>query len=341
LQICYLKSEEKLEGYKKFKNDLESSSKIILTCHVNPDGDAIGSELALYYTLKKKGKEVQIINHSETPYTLAFLDTEKVIQKYDAKIHDEIISNSDLIVFLDMNVLNRVVSMVDICKKFKGKTWVVDHHTDAENFADGYILNTEACATGEIIYDFFQQEKFAEIDSPIAIALYTAIMTDTGSFRFDRTTPRIHRIIADLMEFGIRPEIIYEQIYDQGEIGRLKLLGYALETLSLNSTKEICYMIINRKALEKTGCDEADIEGFVNYTTSVRGVKMGMLFYELPEGFKVSFRSKGKIPVNKLAAEFGGGGHLNASGARIPKGKIEEYLNKIITSAEKYLTNGE
>ncbi len=330
-----------MEGYKKFRKDLESSSKIVLTCHVNPDGDAIGSELALYYALKKMKKNVQIINHSETPYTLAFLDEGKIIQKYNHKIHDEIISNSELMVFLDMNVLNRVVSMVNICKKFKGKTWVVDHHTDAENFAGDYILNTNACATGEIIYDFFKKEKFVELDSQIAIALYTAIMTDTGSFRFDRTTPRIHRIVADLMEFGIRPELIYEQIYDQGEIGRLKLLGYALETLSLNSTKEICHMTISLKALKETGTDEADIEGFVNYTTSVRGVKIGMLFYELPNGFKVSFRSKGNIPVNKLAAEFGGGGHLNASGARIPNGKIKEYLNIIVGAAEKYLTKGE
>ena len=330
-----------MDGYKKFHSDVEASEKIILTCHVNPDGDAIGSELALYYALKKKGRDVKIINHSATPYTLEFLDEEKVIQKYAPEKHDEIILNSDLIVFLDMNVLSRTVSMENVFRKYNGKKWVIDHHTDAEDFADNYLLNTEACATGEIIYDFIVKENFVEPDKQIAIALYTAIMTDTGSFRFDRTTPRIHRITADLMEFGIRPEIIYEQIYDQGEIGRLKLLGYALESLQLNETQEICYMVISRKALEETKTDEADIEGFVNYTTSVRGVKIGMLFYELKDGFKVSFRSKGTIPVNKLAAEFGGGGHLNASGARFAKGKIKDYLPKILKAAEKYLTKGE
>ncbi len=326
-----------MKGFEKLKKSLLQSKKIILTSHVNPDGDSIGSELALYFALKKRGKEVKVINHSATPYTLKFLDPAGIIEKYNPQIHDEIILNSDLFLFLDMNVRDRVVSMQEITKKFKGEKWVIDHHTDAEDFADNYILNTEACATGEIIYDFLTEEKFVEIDKQIALPLYTAIMTDTGSFRFDRTTPRIHRVVADLMEFGIEPHFVYEQVYDQGEVGRLKLLGYALETLTLEAEGKICYMVISRKVLKETQTSEADIEGFVNYTMSVRGVKIGMLFYEMENGFKISFRSKGKIPVNKLAAEFGGGGHLNASGARIEGKNLNEYSKQIINSAIKYL----
>ena len=326
-----------MDLFEKLNEDLKKSKSILLTTHVNPDGDAIGSQLALFYMLREMGKEVKMINHSETPYTLAFLDRGKRIEKYVPQRHDEFILNVDLIVFLDLNMPGRVVSMQEICQKSKAKKWVIDHHTEPADFADEYLLTAEACATGEIIYDFWEKEKPVEMNYDIAEALYTAIMTDTGSFRFDRTTPRIHRIIADLMEYGIRPDFVYEQVFDQGEIGRLKLLGSALETLALNSTGEICYMIISRKTLEQTNTDEADIEGFVNYTMSVRGVKVGMLFYELENGFKVSFRSKGNIPVNKIAAEFGGGGHLNAAGCRIDGGDFKTMIDVIIKTAEKYL----
>ncbi len=330
-----------MEAFQQFKEAIEQANRIIITSHVNPDGDAIGSELALYYTLKKLNKEVNVINHSATPYTLIFLDPNKIIEQYDKEKHDEVILKADVIVFLDLNVANRVASMQEIIEKFDGEKWVIDHQTDKEDFADHYIIDTNACATGEIIYNLITEEKLVKIDRSIALPLYTAIMTDTGSFRFDRTTPQIHRIVAELMEFGIQPDFVYEQVYDQGEIGRLKLLGFALETLTLNSTGEICYMTITRKALEETSTNEEDIEGFVNYTMSVRGVKIGMLFFETEEGFKISFRSKGKIPVNKIAAEFGGGGHLNASGARIKGKKLEDYFQKVVQTAEKYLKEGE
>ena len=162
-------------------------------------------------------------------------------------------------------------------------------------------------------------------------------MTDTGSFRFDRTTPRLHRITAELLEAGVNPQLVYREIYEQGKQSRIRLLGRALNSIKLNETGELAYMKILNIDLNETGTGEADVDGFVNYCLSIKGVKLGILFFEMDDEVKISFRSAGNIPVNKLAAEFNGGGHINASGARVENAGIDELINKVLKSAEKYL----
>ncbi len=316
---------------------IRNNDNFVITTHVNPDGDAIGSEMGLYYVLKQQNKNVKIINHSATPYSLQFLDDQNVIEKYFPVTHDEIIKNADVIFFLDLNVLGRVVSMTEVCKASKAKKIVIDHHLDPEEFYDLAFTDKRVSATGEIIYDLIKKTNLAELNFEIAQALYASIMTDTGSFRYDRTTPKVHKIAAEFLSLGVDSEFVADQLFDKGSLGRLKLLGKALTSLSLNNNGQICSMVITKKDLEETKADESDIEGFVNYTLSINGVKIGLLFYELAEGFKISFRSKGNIPVNKLAAEFGGGGHLNAAGARFNGKKMNEYLPRVIERAEEYL----
>ncbi|MDP3581151.1 MAG: DHHA1 domain-containing protein, partial [Ignavibacteria bacterium] len=161
----------------------------------------------------------------------------------------------------------------------------------------------------------------------------------TGSFRFERTTPEVHRIIAELIYYGINPPEVFDKVYNQFNFGRVRLLGEALSTMQLDSTKQIAYMIVTKKMLEKTGTSEADVDGFVNYCLTISSVEIGILFYELSDGIKISFRSKGEIPVSKLAAEFNGGGHLNASGSRLFNITIDSIKEKVITVAQKYLNN--
>ncbi|MEO8399308.1 MAG: DHHA1 domain-containing protein, partial [Ignavibacteriaceae bacterium] len=178
------------------------------------------------------------------------------------------------------------------------------------------------------------------LDLETAIPIYAAIMTDTGSFRFERTTPAIHYIAAELLELGVNPSIVFDSIYDQSHFAKIKLLGKTLESLQLfGEKKEIGYMVIPREAFQSTGALESDTDGFVNFSLSVVNVKIGILFIELVNGFKVSFRSKGLIPVNKLAVEFGGGGHSNAAGARFFNKKLSDYVDPILNKAEKYLKN--
>ena len=197
---------------------------------------------------------------------------------------------------------------------------------------------SEYSATGEVIYDFIDQTKIIELNKRIADLLYAAIMTDTGSFRFDRTTSKIHLIAARLLECGVNPTEMYDKIFDQFKFGRLKLLGEALSTLQIDSTQKIAAMTITRESLAKNNATEADIDGFVNYCLSIQNVLVGILFYELKDGIKISFRSKGSIPVNKLANDFGGGGHINASGVRLYNTSIDDMMEKVISAAQKYIT---
>ncbi|TSA27018.1 MAG: bifunctional oligoribonuclease/PAP phosphatase NrnA [Ignavibacteriales bacterium] len=326
-----------MNDFSKLKKIIEEHQTFLLSTHVNPDADALGSELAFYLILKKLGKKVKVVNHSSTPYNLEFLDEEKVIQKFNEAEHGQIFEDAEVFVLLDLNQANRIVKMEKGFRSFKGIKVCIDHHLDPENVFDNYFGSADYSATSEIIYDFIEQTKIVGIDYSIALQLYAGIMTDTGSFRFDRTNPRIHRIMAELLETGVNPTTVYDKIYDQFKFARIKLLGEALSTIELDSTNQIAVMSIKLEVLTRTGATEADIDGFVNYCLTIQNIKIGILFYELKDGLKISFRSKGEIPVNKLAVEFGGGGHTNASGTRLYNTNIEEYKEKVIKAAQRYL----
>lgn len=326
-----------MNDFALLKKIIDEHNSFLLSTHVNPDADALGSELAFYLILKKLGKNVRVINHSSTPYNLEFLDELHVIEKFDETLHKNVFDEMEVFILLDLNQANRIVKMEKAFRSFKGVKLCIDHHQDTENVFDHLFGGIEYCATSEIIYDFIEDTKIVELDNAIALQLYAGIMTDTGSFRFDRTSPRIHRIMGELLEKGVNPTEVYDRIYDQFKFGRVKLLGYALSTMQLDSTRQIAYMIVKRELLEQTGATEADIDGFVNYCLTIQGVKIGILFYELNDGIKISFRSKGDIPVSKLAKEFEGGGHTNASGIRLFNTTIEEVKDKIILAAQRYL----
>ncbi|MDZ7765530.1 MAG: bifunctional oligoribonuclease/PAP phosphatase NrnA [Melioribacteraceae bacterium] len=316
---------------------IDENNTFLITAHVNPDADAIGSELALYYALKELKKEVRVINHSETPYNLEFLDEDNIVEKFDHEKHAKVIEQSEVLFALDLNQSNRLVSMEKHFLASSGIKICIDHHPDKGEFADHFLIDTDVSATGQLIYDFIAQSQEIKLNYNMALNIYAAIITDTGAFKYDRTTPRVHYIAADLLEHGVEPSYVFDQIYDQSPIGKIKLLGFALGTMRLNKSSEIAYMTITREMLEKTGALESDVDGFVNYCLAVENVKIGLLFFELKDGIKVSFRSKGKIPINKLAAEFKGGGHLNAAGTRLFNADLNDYQKQIVNAAEKYL----
>lgn len=326
-----------MNNFAELKKVIEENNSFILTTHVNPDADALGSELAMYEMLTRLGKKVFIINHSATPYNLEFLDFKKNIQKYDEEKHNKLFNDADVLVLLDLNQTNRVVSMERIVKEFSKTKVCIDHHQNPENFADIFIGGSESAATGEIIYDLIKQTGIIELDYKIAYQLYAAIMTDTGSFRFERTSPKIHSITAELLSLGVDPVEVYDKIFNQFHFGRVKLLGRALSSMQIDSTGKIAYMLLTEEQQKECNSVEADVDGFVNYCLTVQGVLIGILIYELNDGLKVSFRSKGSIPVNKLAAEFGGGGHVNASGARLFDVDIKSIKDKVIEAAQKYI----
>ena len=214
---------------------------------------------------------------------------------------------------------------------------MVDHHLEPHDFADQYFIDDQATSTGEIVYRLLTTLGTIQIDAAIATALYTAIMTDTGSFRFPRTDPESHRIAAHLLECGADPSQIYVNVYEQWTSGRMRLLGEVLDSMKTAYDGKLSYVVCTQKMFRETGTTEVETDNFTTYPMSIKGVVVGILFNELKNGVKISFRSKGSIPINQLAKEFGGNGHLNAAGARLFDVSLESIVTSVIEKAGKYL----
>jgi len=325
--------------FKKLADIIKSNQNFLITTHVNPDADAIGSEIAFHKLLDVLGKKSRIINHSSTPYNIKFLDSDNIIEKYDETVHKTLLDSSDVLIALDFNRADRMVSMQRVFSESKQLKICLDHHQDPEDFVTFQFIDTDYAATGHILFDFIRKTKIINLNKDIAAPLYAAIMTDTGSFRFERTTADLHRLIAELLDTGINPTDIYDQLYDESKLSKIKLLGKCLSSLELIANNSIGYMILTQKDFNELSAMESDTENFVNFIISIEGVKLGLLFIELKNGFKVSFRSKGKIPANKLAGVFGGGGHLNASGARFRDVSMFDMIPKILKEADNFFNN--
>lgn len=316
---------------------IKDNNDFVITAHINPDGDAIGSELALARYLQSKGKHVKIINHSSTPEYLQFLvNNSNEIELFESSSHREVIIETDIIIMLDINQLSRTGDLEKSIRMSKAKKICIDHHEFPENFADAEVIDTEKSSTGELIYDLLSEAKF-KLNFDIALPLYVAILTDTGSFKYDRTTPKVHRIVAELLETGIDTKTVYREIYDKGTASRIQLLGRALSSLTLVSNGKVSYMTVRKSDLTETGTTEEDVEGFVNYNLTIKDVEVGIFFFELDDGVKASFRSVSKVPVNKLAKEFNGGGHFHAAGARIAGQELELSIREVLEETKKYL----
>lgn len=309
----------------------------LLTTHVNPDGDGLGSELALAEWLISHGKQVTILNCSPTPAIFRFLDTHDRIRAFDPGRDAITIAGVNAIVVVDTNQLDRLQSMEGPVRASSAVKICIDHHLEPEPFAHHTVIDVDATSTGEILYHLLLRMEGSRLSPPIAQALYCAIMTDTGSFRYPRVDPEIHRIVARLIECGADPVSIYSQVYERWSPGRIRLLGEMLAGMNTMFDGRLAYTTITQAMLRHTDTLEEDTDNFTTYPMSVEGVIAGILFLELKQGIKISFRSKGEIPINELAKEFGGNGHKNAAGARVGNGSLEEIREKILGAAEKYI----
>ena len=318
---------------------IRRQNRFVLTTHVNPDGDGLGSELALRAGLLQLGKSVTIVNHSHTPEHYRWLDPSGMVSHYAPGTHDPEIAAADAILVLDTNHPDRLRSMEGPVRNSRAVKVVIDHHLDPHAFADLYYLDPDATSTGEMIFLLLESLGDVTVREEIAVALYTAIMTDTGSFRYPRTGAGTHRIVSRLIECGADPPSIFGRVYETWTPGRMRLLGEALDTLALSGDGAIATMLTTREMFSRTGTTEVETDTFSTYPMNIRGVRIGILFTELKDGVKISFRSKETIPVNLLAKEFGGNGHLNASGARLHDVRLDDVVRDVLRAAEKYLDN--
>lgn len=325
-----------LPTFNELRDLIERNTTFVLTTHVNPDGDGLGSELAMFHFLVSIGKNPRIINHSATPENYLWMDPQGIIAAYDPDVHAGIISGSDVILILDTNQSNRLRSMEPSVLASRATKVVIDHHLEAQPFADLYLIDTDATSTGEIIFRLLTDISTQPLTGVMATALYAAIMTDTGSFRFPRTDADIHQIAATLLQYGVDPSAVYSNIYDTWTPGRMRLLGEMLDSMKTGYGGRLAYVVCTKKMFAATGTTEVETDNFTNYPMSVAGVRIGILVNELDDGVKVSFRSRGSIPVNELAKRFGGNGHLNAAGARIHGVTLAEILPRIVGEAEEF-----
>ena len=312
-----------MEALATFKQQLSSPRKIIITTHVKPDADALGSSLGLSNYLIKKGHEVTVITPTDYPYFLTWMKGNEGVldfsngeqrQKALAKLEQ-----ADLIFCLDFSVLDRVNELGALIRKSSAYIVNIDHHQDPEDFADFRRWSIQAAATCELVYELIVELGDKElIDKGIASCLYAGILTDTGGFRHPNTTKNVHLVVAELIEAGADAAQIANLIYDSNSVNRLKFIGFAItRRLVVREDLELAYFAISKKDLKKYQSQTGDTEGLVNYALSLTGVKVAALFSEREDGVKISFRSSVEVAVNKFAAaHFGGGGHKNAAGGK-------------------------
>ena len=325
-------------AFDQFRQIVERCTKFVITTHVNPDPDAIGSEVALARYLSRQGKIVAVLNHSATPAICAFLDPQTLITQFDPLQHANMILDADAVIVVDANQPDRIQSLKPYVLSSTATKICIDHHLGRMPFAELYLVDEDSAATGEILYNLFTSLEPESITPDIATPLYVAIMTDTGSFRFPKTDAALHRIIANLLERGADPVRSYNLVYEQGPANRIQLLGLVLATLRTAYDGRVAHMSATREMFVRTATNEEDTDNFINYTLGISGVEIGLMFTELSEGVKLSFRSRGEIAINKLAQEFGGNGHKNAAGARIVAGSIEKVLPRVLERVPDYLT---
>jgi phosphoesterase RecJ-like protein len=335
-QLIEERDEVKRE-FQKLSDILARHQKFVLTTHVNPDPDAIGSEIAFAEYLRSLGKTVQVLNSDSTPLDMTFLDPRSTIEYFDESKHATDIRKADIIVLLDAAEPNRMARMEQSVMRSPAMKICIDHHRESKPFAAFYLMDDDASATGELLYRFFIHVGYVNFPNTAATALYAAIMSDLGSFRFPRTDSGVHLMIADLIAQGVDPVDVYDRLYEQGPIGRLRLLGMVLAGIQLIHDGTVAYAIMTQNMFQETQTSEADTENMVNYLLRIKNVRIAILITELTDQIKISFRSKGSIPINELAKEFGGNGHLNAAGARVPGKLITETTNDIIKLSQKYI----
>jgi phosphoesterase RecJ-like protein len=240
---------------------------------------------------------------------------------------------------LDISDVKRLGVLTEAVRKLAVPKLVIDHHVASDDPAGTVILtDVSACATGELVYDLACELDF-DITREIAQGLYAAILTDTGSFRFSNTTPRCHAVAASLLATGVDPEENYVRIYASAPPGRLRLLGEVLDTLGVDESLGLSWLSMHADALEKYGVRQEDLDGIVEHARSIAGTRMALFFRDLGYGkVKISFRSTGDVDVNAFARQFGGGGHVKASGALIP-GSLDDVRDRVIAAARQYLSS--
>jgi bifunctional oligoribonuclease and PAP phosphatase NrnA len=310
---------------------VQSNNPLILT-HYNPDGDAMGSSLAFYHYLVKKGKNPVLVTPNDYPEFLHWLpgNDKVIVYKRNSGTVLNAIKNADLIFSLDFNNPDRTEGLEKYIIEAEATKVLIDHHPEPTNFADLIFSDTCFSSTAELVYKIIEDlNDYDIIDRDIAECIYTGIMTDTGSFNYNSSNPETYYVVSKLLEKGIDKDKIYDKIYDNYSADRMRLLGYCLnKKMEVLPEYDTAFISISKEELKEFNFSPGDSEGFVNYPLSIKGIRFTAIFIEKGNQTKISFRSKGDFPTNEFAEKhFKGGGHRNASGGHSDE-PLKETVNK-------------
>lgn len=327
--------------FTEVKSLLATPKNIVIVPHKNPDGDAVGSCLAMAHFLLQKKHKITIVTPNDYPEFLKWLPKAGNEFRFDYQNKQSVraINQADIIFTLDFNALHRVgEDMEKTLEKFTGIFIMIDHHQQPDNYAKYTFSNPDICSTCQMVYHFLENlNETKSITPTIATCLYTGIMTDTGSFKFASTTSVTHKIVANLINKGANNFAIHSNVYDTNSYNRIQLLGRALSNMVVLPEYKTAYITLSQNDLNEFNYQKGDTEGVVNYALSVKGIVFAVIFIEDVEQkiIKISFRSKGKFSVNQFARKyFNGGGHDNASG-----GRTEISLEKTVENFLQILPN--
>jgi phosphoesterase RecJ-like protein len=312
----------KKEEIESINQLLANPKKIAIIPHRSPDGDAMGSTLALYHFLLKDGHQPVVIAPNDFPEFLAWLPSSDQVLIYENEKEKttQILNECDIIFTLDFNALHRTGEMEKVLSQLQAPFIMIDHHQSPENYATYTYSDTQFGSTCEMIYNFISLlDKKNQIDKTIATCIYTGILTDSGSFRFPKTTGTTHRIVADLIDLGVENTNIPTWLFDNNSYNSIQLLGRALQNMIVIPEYKTAYIVLSQKELDEFKYQKGDTEGIVNYGLSIKGIHLAAIFIEHKDEniIKISFRSQGDFDVNQFARNhFNGGGHINAAGGK-------------------------
>lgn len=318
----------------ELKELLSVPRKIIITTHQRPDGDAMGSSLALYHYLLLKGHHPTVISPTDYPDFLTWLPGNQQVVVYEKELlrSKQLVEEAEVIFCLDFNKLYRLEELGKLIGVSPAVKVLIDHHLEPDDFANFQFWKTSACSTAELVYNLVADSGDRQlITKDIATCLYTGILTDTDRFRIPTTSPEVHRIAAELLELGINHTQIYEEVYETFTENRLRFFGFCIrEKMEIIKDLKTGIICLETADLKKFHIQSGDTEGVVNYPLWIKGIRLSALIIQRPDEVKLSFRSKGDFDVNDLAHKnFSGGGHKNAAGGRSAR-SVAETREKLI-----------
>ncbi len=316
---------------------VEKYDRFLVTSHIRPDGDALGSEVGMAGLLRQKGKDVRIVNTSRTPARYDYLDPDGTFfEHYLTQVTAEDLADREVVVILDLSAWKQLGEMADLIRDFRGPKVVVDHHVSQDELGAIFLKDTSAEATGTLVMQAVKALG-GTFTKEVATGLLTAIAMDTGWFRHPNTKPSTLRSVAELIESGAEIDGIYRDLFERNTLGRLKLMGETLAALRTEMDGRIAYTAISREDLERTGAVPADSEDLVDYTVSLTGVEVGVLFIEQAKGgVKASLRSRSGLDCAKLAGLLGGGGHRAAAGLTLAD-SLPVAIERVLTIVRRAL----